>query len=387
MLLSICVLTFNRCNFLEQLLNSIASSGILQNDQVELIVMNNGSSDETQDFLEKFSNSNRVKVVSSETNSRGSVAYEKLLFHAQGKWAIAPGDDDIFYEKTLAVLPDMLNSIPEDVSLVPFGATTINEFGKGTPIKFEPTEERNSAKLMGKLLRESIFWFPSTCFRKSIITENQIPKTITVFDWWIWIQGVIVGKTSPQRENLIKYRIHSGQEQHTFNNAAWQLDYAETFSYILSSEKYRNWLQGLSQTDLLNLFEEISNKNPELLTDVESFILLKLGIVICETNPDLKEKAMTFLVSVGIDARFAAIHTGLQLNREILGEALNRITKSNDEQWKLKTYQELETQINVLMMSIRNKEIQQTITPFERRLIRYYRKLRFNKFSRVIFKR
>jgi len=385
--LSICVLTYNRRELLVQLLNSISSSGILKDDSVELIVMNNGSNDGTANYLEEFAQNNRLRVVNKDSNSRGSVAYEELFSFALGEWIIAPGDDDIFNSDVLAQLSEIIVTTSNEVSLIPFAANTIDEFGKVTPVKFVPTKETNSAKLMGKLMQESIFWFPSTCFRRKIVSTNVIPKTITVFDWWIWIQGVMLGTVSPRNEILLEYRMHSGQEQRSFTDSFWSIDYAETFNTILKDEKFRNWLELANDLEIGNMLETISEKNNQLLMGEQKLILFKLGILISNAKPHLKTNVLLFLINLGIDARLASVHIGTKIDSEVLVLALKMLTKKDKDTWNEMSYNELESIFQDFLTTKRKSEIEQQVTPFEWRMVRFYRKIRYLKISRMILKR
>lgn len=51
--LSICILTFNRSSFLETLLNSIISIDKKCLEQIEIIIIDNGSTDNTWTTLQK----------------------------------------------------------------------------------------------------------------------------------------------------------------------------------------------------------------------------------------------------------------------------------------------------------------------------------------------
>ena len=111
MLLSICVLTYNRRGYLEKLIQSIKDSKVLETGQVELVVINNGSTDNTRQFLSSLSADTSIRIVHREFNLRGSIAYKELIGIATGLWIISPGDDDMFDSKMLNELPEILRTL------------------------------------------------------------------------------------------------------------------------------------------------------------------------------------------------------------------------------------------------------------------------------------
>ena len=127
MLLSICVLTYNRRGYLEKLIQSIKDSKVLETGQVELVVINNGSTDNTRQFLSSLSADTSIRIVHREFNLRGSIAYKELIGIATGLWVISPGDDDVFDSKMLNELPEKLRTLSKEITLVPFSARTIDE--------------------------------------------------------------------------------------------------------------------------------------------------------------------------------------------------------------------------------------------------------------------
>lgn len=238
MLLSICVLTYNRRDYLEKLIQSIKDSKVLETGQIELVVINNGSTDNTRQFLSSLAGDPSIKILHREFNLPGSSPYKEVIDIATGQWVIFPGDDDLFHSKILNELPKKLKTLSKEITLVPFSARTIDAKGNRTPIIYRPSREINRSILFADLFEKSIYWFPATCFRRYLVTEFEIPKTVTVFDWWIWLQGVSQGKPEPQESTLIDYRVHSGQSQRTYLSDVWQLDQMDVFTKLIEKTLY-----------------------------------------------------------------------------------------------------------------------------------------------------
>ena len=93
---SICILTWNRADFLKICLSELfvaltpTSQGGLTR---EILIMDNGSTDGTQEVLSQYRNRSDVRVFRQKRNL-GFGAYKRLFFHAKGR-VIIDLDDDI----------------------------------------------------------------------------------------------------------------------------------------------------------------------------------------------------------------------------------------------------------------------------------------------------
>jgi len=264
--LSICVLTYNRSKFLAELLNSIFTLDESFLDQIEIIVIDNGSTDETRKTLDKFSNRKNFMLERFLENKRGSTSYLELIKRANGDFIIFPGDDDVIKTNVLCEAIKYLGEFGENYSMIAFGADTINEHGKSNLFTYRPPSKYSRDKLAAKLLVDSVFWMPCTIIRTSILKNKSDPLTVTSFDWWIWINGVINGEIKFFDSDLISYRQHDGQEQKSFLKLNWEIDSLLMLNRELESgfgryitdliDKKSNFLEQL-ETELQNLkFDE-----------------------------------------------------------------------------------------------------------------------------------
>jgi len=388
MLLSICVLTYNRRDYLEKLIQSIKDSKVLETGQIELVVINNGSTDNTRQFLSSLAGDPSIKILHREFNLPGSSTYKEVIDIATGQWVIFPGDDDLFHSKILNELPKKLKTLSKEITLVPFSARTIDAKGNRTPIIYRPSREINRSILFADLFEKSIYWFPATCFRRYLVTEFEIPKTVTVFDWWIWLQGVSQGKPEPQESTLIDYRVHSGQSQRTYLSDVWQLDQMDVFTKLIEKNVIHDWINNATDLELKQFLQQLANSKNEGLSSIGSkFIYLQLGKKIVSTRPSFSEMVIDMLIKRGLDVRFI-----VQLfDRELSAEFLKIAMKNLDIDWNslknLDNQKALESLLYKELLSRRELELESEITPMERRVLHLYRKIRNINLIRWIIKK
>lgn len=100
-LVTVYIPTYNRINLLRRAVESVLNQDY---HNIELIVVDDGSSDGTVDYLEALASKNdRVRYFANEKNSGACVSRNRAIFAAKGKFITGLDDDDYF-------LPDRISS-------------------------------------------------------------------------------------------------------------------------------------------------------------------------------------------------------------------------------------------------------------------------------------
>ena len=105
---SIVIPTRNRAEYLPYAIKSVLNS---KRKDIELIVSNNFSTDETQDILSKISDP-RIKIISPNVTLPMAGHYEFAISQAKGEWITILGDDD-------AVMPYIFESLDKHIKQYP----------------------------------------------------------------------------------------------------------------------------------------------------------------------------------------------------------------------------------------------------------------------------
>ena len=107
--LSICVPTYNRASLLEDLYNSIISQ---YNTDVEFVIVNDGSTDETEQLVNNWVEESKIKIEYFNQNNFGrGAALRKALLNAKGEYSIIMDDDDYFVEGALVKIRNLLSGL------------------------------------------------------------------------------------------------------------------------------------------------------------------------------------------------------------------------------------------------------------------------------------
>ena len=123
-LLSICIPTYNRDYLLDKMLEQLCP--IAKRFSIPIYISDNGSADNTQLVIQKYSIDYDIVGFKQEENLGPDKNFEFLLTHASGKYRWLLGDSTIIDEKELAQLLDKLAN--NDYSFIVTGTLKRTEF-------------------------------------------------------------------------------------------------------------------------------------------------------------------------------------------------------------------------------------------------------------------
>lgn len=110
-LLTIGIPTYNRATYLDRCLNSIISQfDNVEQQDIELIIANNASTDNTKDIVSTYSKKAKITYYENKVNlgpdSTCSICFDK----ANGKYVWVLGDDEFLIEGSLKLIVDLLKN-------------------------------------------------------------------------------------------------------------------------------------------------------------------------------------------------------------------------------------------------------------------------------------
>lgn len=252
-LVSICIPTFNSENFLEETLNGI----ILQTyNNIEIILGDNGSSDNTIRIIEKYSNlDNRIKYYINDQNIGYSRNCNKLISKATGEFISIYHSDDVYdptiVEKEVNALIDNSDilgvftsyyKISKDGSIINKVHYPINK--KEDFIKVNLDEYLKIVLAKGA----SCFCCPTSMIRKEVYNSlNGYDENLKyIEDQDMWARILLNGSLGIINEKLIKYRIHENQGSTIYSNR-------EIDNYSIPFEHIFNFIK---KNSLINKYNE-----------------------------------------------------------------------------------------------------------------------------------
>lgn len=174
----------------------------------ELIIINDGSTDDTREIILKYEDP-RIIFLENEKNSGIVITLNKGLDQASGEYIARMDADDIAvydrFEKQVAYLESN---------------HTVGALGTGIRIFGENVEQQervfttNSEQLKAELLFNSCMAHPTVMMRRSNLIDNDLrysEKFSGREDFALWWEIVKVSKVANLPDILLNYRIHKKQ--------------------------------------------------------------------------------------------------------------------------------------------------------------------------------
>lgn len=202
-IISVILPVFNGERYLREAIDSILCQTF---ENFELIVVNDGSSDSTQEIIEEYARlDSRVVCVSRE--NRGLVAsLNEGISKAQGSWIARMDQDDIAYPQRFERQLEWIYKVNADICgswVQPFGANQnyIHKHAIG-----------NDA-IRCELLFGCAFAHPSVMVKKALIQALKYdPNWEKAEDYELWVRAALSGwKMANVPEVLLSYRQHEFQ--------------------------------------------------------------------------------------------------------------------------------------------------------------------------------
>jgi hypothetical protein len=210
-LLSVVMPTYNGERFIAAALESVRQQ---QDDGIELIVVDDGSSDRTLNIVGDFAKTLPIRIVTPGRMGNWMAASNIGLREAKSEWACFLHQDDLW-------LPGRIERIRCEIekakgNLVLHNAILVGPAGQYLGPWTCPLQERSVAPIefIERLLIQNFIAMPSPVFRRSAAIDSGGLDEALWFsaDWDLWLR---LGAAAPVRfidEALAAFRVHPASQ-------------------------------------------------------------------------------------------------------------------------------------------------------------------------------
>ena len=208
---SINMATYNRGRYLAEAINSILAQNF---NNWELIIIDDGSTDNTQDILLPYLEDSRIKYFKNEKNLGICVTRNVALEKSSGEYVAILDSDDVWLAKDkLSQQVDFLD-FNYDYALVGTGVVTIDENGKEIKRYLNPEA---AVPIKNSLLAKNSFAHSSVMYRREIaIKLGSYPLNLNgIEDYDLWLRIGSKYKLHNLPLYHLGYRKHAGNISRT----------------------------------------------------------------------------------------------------------------------------------------------------------------------------
>jgi len=202
--ISVMMTVYNGERFLHEAIESVLSQTF---SDFQLLIVDDGSTDGTQDIIRKYDDS-RIRFITNTTNRGVSFAREQALQSAHGDYIAVLDADDIAYPERLALQIDYLEEHP-DVGLVGSAYEIIDEEGKNLGVAYPPADP---VTVRWNLLFHNCICNSTAVYRRNLAIDvggyfgGYIPNAKISEDYDLWTRLAAVVPIAQLTNVLVKWR-------------------------------------------------------------------------------------------------------------------------------------------------------------------------------------
>jgi len=202
---SILMCVYNGKEYIRESIESIICQTF---NDFEFLTINDGSTDNTEEIILKYSdNDKRINLINNTTNLGISKSLNRGLEIAQGEYIIRMDADDISLPDRIKKQIEFMDKNPD----IGFSGSSVEAFGAHSNIWSYPVK---SELIKIELLFRSCFAHPSIIFRRELFKKYNLTYDSdypSAQDYRLWVQAIQYFKASNIDEVLLKYRCHESQ--------------------------------------------------------------------------------------------------------------------------------------------------------------------------------
>ena len=271
---------YNAASYLREAIDSILTQTYRD---FEFLIINDGSTDETEQIIKSYTDA-RIVYVKNETNLKLITTLNNGIQLSRGKYIVRMDGDDIALSNRIQKQIDFMESNPTVGLLGSF----IRSIGSGNDIEIGYSTSHDEIKF--KLLFYTHFPHPTAVIRRDVLISHNLQfehKYIHCEDFVMWNKIAQVSQLAILPEILVLRRVHDDQISNKYQTIQETISSEirkELLTILvpdLSSElmaSYDSFLHGSAPHDcnmtiqLLDLYEKLIYKNRKLRIYNESLL-------------------------------------------------------------------------------------------------------------------
>lgn len=278
--LSVIIPTYNGSKYLTAALDSII---VQQDNEVECVVIDDGSTDNTLEIVETYQNRLNIKLITKARQGNWVANTNHALAEANGLYACFLHQDDLWLEGRLKNIRNAIAAYPQ-ASLYLHDSVFIDEGGKPLGLwrcPMSAKRQRISAEeMLDKLLVQNFIGIPAPVFKRAaaLNVEGLNNELWYTADWDFWLKLAAMGDTCYIPKPLAAFRVHADSQ--TIRRSSSVVEFRQQMRLVVNkhltpkSTKEVGKVAFFSTEVNTTLAAIVHGKSPNLLKLAAEFILL-----------------------------------------------------------------------------------------------------------------
>ncbi len=278
--LSVIIPTYNGSKYLAAALNSII---VQQDNEVECVVIDDGSTDNTLEIVATYQNQLNIKLITKARQGNWVANTNHALAEAKGLYACFLHQDDLWLEGRLKNIKNAIAAYPQ-ASLYLHDSVFIDDQGKPLGLWRCPMSAKRQAipaeKMMEKLLIQNFIAIPAPVFKReaALKIEGLNNELWYTADWDFWLKLAAMGDTCYIPKSLAAFRVHGDSQ--TIRRSSSVVEFRQQMRSVVDKHLTPQSTKEVSKVAFFStevnttLAAVVHGKSPNLLKLAGSFILL-----------------------------------------------------------------------------------------------------------------
>lgn len=263
---------FNGEEFIEDAINSVLNQTY---KEIELIIVNDGSTDNTEVILERYKNIDNIEIIGYSENKGKVHALNMGYSHMRGKYIVLLAADDVLTKDSIEERVKSINGY--DFAFCKIYKCDNNLNVKKTLYNYPVDSRFEWEDYYSKVAWGNIIGGGSLIITKQIADKIfPIPEELEFEDWWITFTGLFYSKSIYfLNKPLLLYRIHDSNDNGHLSNKSIskriKKDYRRHIAYYLALDKF--------------VKENVTEDREQLLTTLKMNCEFKKSVINSELIP------------------------------------------------------------------------------------------------------
>ena len=281
MIFSIILPTFNRGHMIHLAIESVLNQTY---KDWELIIVDDGSTDDTKDVIAEFiEKDNKIRYL-HQKNKEGSAARNKGIKEAKGHWICFLDSDDIYHTNHLEEFKNLINQKDSKRGLY-FSGLSYGKYSEDFE-EYDLTHKNNI-----EFIFLNTIGTPRACIHKSILLKHQFNEKIRIGeDRELWVR---ILKKNPLYFHRKKTFIEVEHPNRSINLGA-ELENLKTLNLILKSNK-KSIRKKVKNKVLSNAYFKISKSKIKANKIIIAGYYIVLSLIYCLKHEQTKHKLMLLI--------------------------------------------------------------------------------------------
>ncbi|MEM8827969.1 MAG: glycosyltransferase [Cyanobacteria bacterium P01_G01_bin.19] len=279
--LSAIIPTYNGSKYLSAALNSVV---VQQDDGIECVAIDDGSTDDTLEIIESFRDKLNIKLITKERAGNWVANTNYALAAASGEYACFLHQDDLWLEGRLQNMKQAIATYP-DASLYLHDAVFVDSVGKPLGLWQCPLgKERvvSLAEIKEKLLVQNFVAIPSPIFKRQAALDIGALNSDLWYtaDWDFWLKLASLGDCYYIPKPLAAFRVHGDSQ--TIRRSSSVAEFRQQMRLVVDSHLHT---KPKSEVAKVAFFSTEVNTTLAAMVHGESPKLFKLGLDFLALGP------------------------------------------------------------------------------------------------------